>query len=1453
MIMAGQDRQGRRALTAVVTAVGGFDPAYPWRSGGKQGGKAGPDYYLQAGEPLGRWAGRGAAALGLAGEISEAERADYDAVYAQTDPSTGERLGRRPPDYSASYRATLAGMLAAEPYATAERVAELEWAAHKQTRQAKPYTDVTVSWSKSLSVFHGSLRVNGALARLAGDEAAAAKWDRDEADYQAILQDANRAMLEFAELHAGFTRTGYHGAKVNGTETGRWARAGAVISSWLQNTSRDGDPQDHSHNLWARMVRTDEDQRWRAQDTLALAQALPAMQAVVTAHAEAGLTRRFGLHWIPRADGTGNEIKGITQAQMDTFSTRRETIRETAEPMLAAFQQKYGRAPNQRETCRIMQQATLATREGKGEAQIPWDEYARQWNAQLGGELAQIAPRVAPGPRMAQGQGPSPTQLARAAQMALARTQAHQSTWTRADLMKEIGRAMPPESRNLDPAAAVALVEDLTDQSLRGEFQPVAELTRPEFPATPDYLRREFDGRSVYTRPGAQRYATHLQLTMEERMLQAAQLQAAPHLDRAQAALLLGADLAAIDAQVREQAGQARASGALTPTGLRLDQAAALHYALTSPRTAEALVGPAGSGKTRTLAEAARIWQATGRPVIGLATAQAARNVLAEAGVPLAENTAQFLGHLPGRRGALGIRDLREGTLILIDEASMMSIADLADIYAYAAGHGCKVTTSGDGQQLTAVEGGGGFALHCRELGFVQLAEAVRFDEQWEQNASLGLRTGQQAALLEYDARGRVSGGEPEQAMDMARAAYVGHYLNGADVLLIAADHERCTELSRRVRDDLVHLGLVDGTREVGLARGARAGAGDIIIGRRNDHHLQAGEDGRTLANGDCMRVESVADDGSLIVRRRTDRDPATGARSWSDGVFCFRDLASAELGYAVTAHSAQGLTVGVGLALVTGQESRQWLYSAMTRGAQQNRAFVHTMPKLSDPDAGTRPAPELSRHARIRSERAGEPVPQPHPSSDPEPREAVAVLSDVLERDDSEVSATEYRRRELACADHLAGLNAIWQGETAGLQRARYLELARSLLPEGHDVSELDKPQAMWLWRTLRAAEAAGLDAGEVLERAISGRSLTGVRDLASVLDTRIRREHGALVPVAARMWAEQVPACGGDRQDYLQRVAAAMDERKERLGEFAAETSPAWAVAALGATPADPLDRLEWQQRASQIGAYRELYGWDHETEPCGPEPGGDSPEKRVAWHAAYGAMTKTDEAHMSALADGTLHHMRATYEAETAWLPPFVGAELRQVRQARNDMAVAAIRADAEADAARRAGSTGQAARHEARARSARAALDFYARREDLDAGLMEDRAEALRLTEGPRHLAVMADSELRRRHPGIDLDPLRSAEPDPAPDELPAVTDAETAAAHEVATRARRAAVRATIEERAGVMVPAEDPDCGYEGEAWPVARQPDRDAVLQRPLPELRPAPHVLEQAQLEAG
>ena len=61
---------------------------------------------------------------------------------------------------------------------------------------------------------------------------------------------------------------------------------------------------------------------------------------------------------------------------------------------------------------------------------------------------------------------------------------------------------------------------------------------------------------------------------------------------------------------------------------------------LTSARTVEVVTGPAGTGKTRVLATAARLWDG---PVFGTATSQNATNELRQAGVQVAANTTRLL------------------------------------------------------------------------------------------------------------------------------------------------------------------------------------------------------------------------------------------------------------------------------------------------------------------------------------------------------------------------------------------------------------------------------------------------------------------------------------------------------------------------------------------------------------------------------------------------------------------------------------------------------------------------------------------------------------------------------------------------------------------------------------------------------------------------------------------
>ena len=393
-------------MTAVVTAASGYDLGYVWKNqAAKDGDKdaereqAKGGYYIDAaqnGEPPGRWFGKGAEALGFA-KGQEVEHEPYDKVYSQIHPETGEQLGRKPSGRD-KYDELLNRMKAAEPHATAERIHEMQRIAHHESHRSAPYTDVTVSLVKSVSIFHTSIKENERQARLAGDEAAARWWAAREAEVQEALQAANQAAMQHLQDWA-VTRTGSGVARVNGEDTVKFEPTGLVVSSWLQGTSRDGDPQDHIHNQIARMSLTDADGKWRTVDTAGLRAQLGAVRATFGTHLRSEMTRSFGVEWVPRKDGDGFELKGITRAQIEKYSTRTQAIDAETKKLVEAWKARHdGQEPDRRQLLYIRQEATMASRQGKEDGEIDWDKHLaeaeKRWESIDGTRLRDVAGKV---------------------------------------------------------------------------------------------------------------------------------------------------------------------------------------------------------------------------------------------------------------------------------------------------------------------------------------------------------------------------------------------------------------------------------------------------------------------------------------------------------------------------------------------------------------------------------------------------------------------------------------------------------------------------------------------------------------------------------------------------------------------------------------------------------------------------------------------------------------------------------------------------------------------------------------------------------------------------------------------------------------------------------------------------------------------------------------------------
>ena len=261
-------------------------------------------------------------------------------------------------------------------------------------------------------------------------------------------------------------------------------------------------------------------------------------------------------------------------------------------------------------------------------------------------------------------------------------------------------------------------------------------------------------------------------------------------------------------------------------------------------------------------------------------------------------------------RGARGPVPIGPGTLLVIDEASMLSGPDLADLIAYAQARGAKIILAGDTSQLQAVENGGGMSLLAQTLGYARLAEPVRFRALWEQHASLRLRDGDTSVLAEYDQRGRIIGGDPEQIMDAAAAADLrpdcGRHRQRPPM---AADDTLRRELNRRIRDDLTTLGTVP-ARPRGHHRRRHPGQPRGPDHRHPQRPRHRG--GRARPNPGQRRSSPHRGHHS----RRPDRAPGPGRRPGhrapplSRPTLPVQKLRKFRAWYAVTDHAAQGRTV---------------------------------------------------------------------------------------------------------------------------------------------------------------------------------------------------------------------------------------------------------------------------------------------------------------------------------------------------------------------------------------------------------------------------------------------------------------------------------------------------------------------------------------------------------------
>ncbi|PUB20845.1 DNA primase catalytic core [Promicromonospora sp. AC04] len=1124
------------------------------------------DYYMQHGNPPGRWVGSGLEQLGVSGHVAEkqmqslyglgrhpdADRLEVEALARGATKHEAERegwIGRAFPTFEArpddGFKSSLEAAHAQfarendrQPEAGIERDL-IRWNVARSLAQrernekgsGRPVTDAEVARWLAKRGHQPRRAVAGYDLVFTPSKSISVLWGLGDPDTREAITkahtDAWQDTLAWIEAEGALTREGAGGVRQIDTH-------GLTAVAFDHLDSRTGDPNLHTHVAISAKV-PGVDGTWRALDGRVLLSLAVAASERYNTRIEQLLVDRLGVAFHTETRGRGKqgvrEIVGIPKKLREAFSRRRAAIQESYETLRAEYRAKYGHEPESKIAYALAQQANLDTRQAKG-TPVGLRDRLPQWHrvaATVLGSSSAVArmlvgalhPRPGTGrvvvdeledvwPAVAQdlaGRG-----IARwTAQDVTVAVERLAYTWPRAQVFRSLRwrTAAGRQAVFADLAAQVLADGDLVDACLTGvadkratwstyhlqaeatrlarEHAPTGtgllalsatiaghavagslQVTPPDLNEPPDVMRRA-DGESVYFVHGSTRYTSLAVLEAEDHLLAGARARGGLITDRA----TVGGAVARVEAEIgyRLNAGQ---------------RELVAHFATSGARLA-AGIGPAGTGKTTAMHAFATAVDDAGGRLIALAPSAAAAEVLSvDLGDPdiTAETLDMFLLANAGHGGER-LRErltVEEGTVVLIDEASLAGTLALSQVLAIAQAAGGSVRLLGDPAQLGAVAAGGALRLIAEQAGAVELTQIHRFNTGGEAEASLLIREGNHSGLDFYVTQNRTQGGSAAQMAEEMFANWQTDSDRGLSTLMMAATNDLVTELSVRARLHRVARGEVEEDGVV-LHDDTRAGVGDVIVTRLNNRYLRTeqaddvdvdagGGDGGWVKNGHLWRVQARGKNGDLQVRHLE-----TGATVVLPADYVAEYV---ELGYATTIHREQGTTVDTAHAMVGVGMTRNELYTAITRGADSNRVYVETDDVL-----------DLDPHRQPNLERA-----------------VLNALKAVLDRDGEEKSASAVIEAEWDYAHSLARLVPEYEDAYLAFlepdRTGRLAEVLRSVLPER--VADQVLADEAWpaLAKRLSQHEAAGADVQSVVQRATE-QGFQGARSIAKVLHYRI------------------------------------------------------------------------------------------------------------------------------------------------------------------------------------------------------------------------------------------------------------------------------------------------------------------------------------------------------------
>ncbi len=379
--------------------------------------------------------------------------------------------------------------------------------------------------------------------------------------------------------------------------------------------------------------------------------------------------------------------------------------------------------------------------------------------------------------------------------------------------------------------------------------------------------------------------------------------------------------------------------------GLSDEQTTAVREAARPSRIA-VVEGAPGTGKSTLLSPLVEAWKSNGYRVVGAATAWRVANALKDDLKSEARATASWLA-----RSEHGKPFLDDRTVLIVDEAGLLSSREMHGLLTAADNAGAKVLFTGDRDQLQAIGAGSGLRLvtHAAEASKVQTI--VRQHQAWARDAVTSFGQGDAKAGLDaFAGRELLKEADGPAAAIKAVVDHVQNTLIGeypGEALIIARTNAEIAAIGREVRARLRGRGILKGpdveidavTPSGHTARLALA-AGDRL-------RFQVRHDKLGVVNGTVATVTKIFITENGAGERpppRIEIEASIGDRTIR---FDTSELANnkgrVRLGwaYASTIYGAQGATVDRVAVLLTPAFDRHDIYVAASRARKETLLVV--------------------------------------------------------------------------------------------------------------------------------------------------------------------------------------------------------------------------------------------------------------------------------------------------------------------------------------------------------------------------------------------------------------------------------------------------------------------------------------------------------------------------------